>query len=71
MLTKDGLYLKPIILLIMGLLTGVLTNAQSKAVQNNSTQPAYFIPNKGQFKDSKPYLYFVQSHLSKINFKPP
>ena len=34
----------------MGLLTGVLTNAQSKAVQNNSTQPAYFIPNKGQFK---------------------
>jgi hypothetical protein len=69
MLKRDGLYLKPIILLIMGLLIGILTNAQSKAVQNISTQPAYFIPNNGQFKDPKPYVYFVQLKENEIQIK--
>ena len=69
MLKRDGLHLKPKILLIIGLLIGVLANAQSKAVQNNSTQPAYFIPDKGQFKDPKPYLYSVQLKENEIQIK--
>lgn len=50
-------------------LIGVLANAQPKVVQNKSTQPAYFIPDKGQFKDPKPYLYFVQLEENEIQIK--
>lgn len=68
MLNKDGFRLRIIFFLLFGFI-GSVVFAQSKAVQNNSTQPAYFIPDKGQFKDPKPYLYFVQLKENEIQIK--
>lgn len=68
MSNKDGFRLRIYFFLLFGFI-GSVVFAQPKAVQNNSTQPAYFIPNKGQFKDPKPYLYFVQLEENEIQIK--
>ena len=68
MSNKDGFRLRIYFFLLFGFI-GSVVFAQPKAVQNNSTQPAYFIPNKGQFKDPKPYVYFVQLKENEIQIK--